>query len=154
MRKFIESLVGKDNISVNDRKLIFPYELDVVIPSMKTAFEFNGLYWHKVNAVRHGYHLHKTMRCERLGYALVHVWEDEWERNMDNVKSLIHDVLFCRDNVFSKYADCNGCVDWSKICKTLVPRDMLITELPSSIVKRNAYDIENCGILQCTSAAS
>ena len=37
------------NIIQNDRKLIFPYELDIVIPNINLAIEFNGLYWHQVS---------------------------------------------------------------------------------------------------------
>ena len=40
----------KDNLNIeciqSNRKIIRPYELDIVIPSLKLAFEFNGSYWH------------------------------------------------------------------------------------------------------------
>ena len=34
------------NLIENDRQLIKPYELDIVIPELKLAIEFNGDYWH------------------------------------------------------------------------------------------------------------
>jgi hypothetical protein len=34
----------------NDRELIKPYELDIVIPELKLAIEFNGTYWHSEKA--------------------------------------------------------------------------------------------------------
>lgn len=38
------------NISRNSRKIIAPYELDIVIPDKKIAIEFNGDYWHSTKA--------------------------------------------------------------------------------------------------------
>lgn len=34
------------NLIENDRELIAPYELDIVIPELHLAIEFNGVYWH------------------------------------------------------------------------------------------------------------
>ena len=53
--------------------------MDIVIPELQLAIEFNGSYWHSTEAgVIPGYHLMKTERCEQLGYRLIHIWEDEW----------------------------------------------------------------------------
>ena len=43
----IRMFLDKNNIEyvVNDRKLISPYELDIVIKSKKIAIEYCGLYW-------------------------------------------------------------------------------------------------------------
>ena len=67
------------NLQRRNRQLIKPYELDIVIPELKLAIEFNGSYWHSIEVgVIPGYHLMKTERCEQLGYRLIHIWEDEW----------------------------------------------------------------------------
>ena len=45
--EFIKNLIGNDcEISFGDRSLLDGFELDIYIPSIKLAFEFNGLYWH------------------------------------------------------------------------------------------------------------
>ncbi len=54
------------NLIENDRQLIKPYELDIVIPELKLAIEFNGTYWHSDNIKNDiNYHLNKTIECEK-----------------------------------------------------------------------------------------
>jgi len=48
----------------NDKTYINPYELDIYIPDLKLAFEFNGLYWHNELHKENDYHLKKTELCE------------------------------------------------------------------------------------------
>ena len=67
------------NIEKNNRQLIKPLELDVVIPEKKIAFEFNGIYWHSDQRKSDPmYHLNKTLECEKNGYKLIHIWEYDW----------------------------------------------------------------------------
>ena len=72
--------IYKDKIIENDRDLIKPYELDIVIPEKKIAFEFNGSFWHSENSP--GYEgnkcLMKSNLCEEKGYKLIHIWEYDW----------------------------------------------------------------------------
>ena len=63
----------------NDRNLIKPQELDIVIPEKKVAIEFNGIYWHSDKRKQDSnYHLNKTIACEEQGYKLIHIWEYDW----------------------------------------------------------------------------
>ena len=71
------------NILENDKTLIYPLELDIVIPEKKIAIEFNGIYWHKN---KKGYHNMKSTRCEKIGYRLIHIWEDEWREKNNEIK--------------------------------------------------------------------
>ena len=76
-----------NDLKTHDRTLIKPYELDIVIPEIKLALEFNGIWYHSTEAGTHpGYHLMKTERCEQLGYRLIHIWEDEWNNNKNEIK--------------------------------------------------------------------
>lgn len=52
--------------------------LDIYIPELKLAFEYNGVYWHSEKYRDSSYHLKKTLECERLGIRLIHIWEDDW----------------------------------------------------------------------------
>ena len=68
-----------DEIIENDRKIIKPYELDIVIPEKKVAIEFNGNFWHSEKIKpNQKYHLNKTLICEEQGYKLIHIWEYDW----------------------------------------------------------------------------
>ena len=39
-----------NNLIEYDRALIKPYELDIVIPDLNLAIEFNGVYYHSIEA--------------------------------------------------------------------------------------------------------
>lgn len=43
-KKFIST-----NIRYNDRKTIYPYEIDIFLPELNLAFEYNGKGWHQNN---------------------------------------------------------------------------------------------------------
>lgn len=59
------------------RKIISPLELDFVIPERKIAIEVCGVYWHSDLFLSSGYHLDKVARCEKAGYRLITIFEDE-----------------------------------------------------------------------------
>lgn len=74
---FVRSIYS-GKIVQNDRSIISPLELDLVIPEHKLAIELNGLYWHS-NLKDSNYHLKKTLACEEKGFQLFHVFENEWD---------------------------------------------------------------------------
>lgn len=79
---------------LNDKK-----ELDIYLPSLKIAFEFDGLYWHnEKNQPSRSYHLHKTKECLEKGIQLIHIFEDEWIYKKDIVKSRILNLLGKSEN--------------------------------------------------------
>jgi len=47
----------------NDRKLISPIELDIVMPDHRLAIEYDSFYWHNTDVVKPYYHKHKTDLC-------------------------------------------------------------------------------------------
>ena len=80
-------------IDTNKRDIISPLELDIYIPELRLAFEFNGLYWHNELYKDKNYHLNKTELCEKKGIQLIHIWEDNWINKQDIVKSMILNKL-------------------------------------------------------------
>ena len=77
------------NLSIicNDRKIIRPLELDIVIPDKKIAIEYCGLYWHgNLKKPDKKYHLKKLELCNEQGYRLITIFEDEWLFKNDIVK--------------------------------------------------------------------
>jgi len=83
----------------NDRTILNGKEIDIVIPSKKIAIEFDGLYWHsELNGKDRNYHLNKTIECEKKGYQLIHIFEDEWFNHEEIVLSVIHSKL----NIFNE----------------------------------------------------
>jgi len=87
-------------------------ELDIYIPDLKLAFEFNGVYWHNEVNKDNNYHLNKTEECEKLGIQLIHIWEDDWLYKQDIVKSLILNKLVKIDNmIYSKDCEIKEIID-------------------------------------------
>ena len=77
------------NIIVSDRKILNGKELDIYLPELKLAFEFNGLWWHNELYKDKNYHLDKTESCLEKGIRLIHIWEDDWNYKQEIVKSII-----------------------------------------------------------------
>lgn len=68
-------------------------EVDVFVPELNVAFEFNGLYWHGERFVGREYHRDKVSEARDHGIRLVHVWEDDWESRRRIVEQKIDTVL-------------------------------------------------------------
>jgi G:T-mismatch repair DNA endonuclease (very short patch repair protein) len=90
---YLESVadVGME-ITYSDRKVLFPMELDIVLPELKIAIECNGTYWHSNKAVSlnkgmsaEKFHRMKMEECGKQGYSLFFVWEHDWKDNRDEV---------------------------------------------------------------------
>lgn len=97
--EFVKTLY-EGEVLVNYRSLITPYELDLYIPELKLAFEFNGDYWHsdKFLLLNHKmsseeYHRNKFERCAALDVKLFFVWESDWYFHKDSVKNAIESAL-------------------------------------------------------------
>ena len=79
---------------VGDRTIIKPLELDIVIPELKIAIEYNGLYWHSEQAGKDkGYHLNKLNLANKAGYRLIQIFEDEWINKRSIVESKLRHIL-------------------------------------------------------------
>lgn len=89
-------------IILNNRKIISPYELDVYLPELNLAFEYNGLYWHSEKHKEKNYHINKTDLCEKNNIQLIHIWEDDWLFKQDIIKSLILKKLNISNKIDAK----------------------------------------------------
>lgn len=85
LQDFIISLGLK--IDMNTKNIIAPYELDIYVPELQIAVEFNGLYWHDENHKPKSYHYDKWKACNEKGVQLIQVWEDDWRLRKGIVKS-------------------------------------------------------------------
>ena len=91
--------LGVDIIE-GDRSLGF--ELDIFIPELNLAIEFNGLYWHSELYKENGYHLNKTEVCRSVGIELIHIWEDDWMFKGDIIKSIIMNRIGLSDKIWAR----------------------------------------------------
>jgi len=84
------------------KNFIYPYELDIFIPSRNIAIEYNGVIWHSEKFGKNkDYHLKKTELCSKQGIRLIHIFEDEWLEHKDIVESKMRHI-FNSDNDLPK----------------------------------------------------
>jgi len=86
----------------NDRQILEGKELDIYLPDLKLAFEFNGLYWHSEIYKEKNYHLNKTKLCLSKGINLFHIWEDDWNNKQNILKSMILNKLGKSERIFAR----------------------------------------------------
>ena len=89
---FIQSIY-KDKIIHNDRTLIKPLEIDILLPDLKIGIEYCGLYWHSEDRLGKNYHLNKLNLCLNKGYNLITIFEDEWINKRSIVESRLKSLL-------------------------------------------------------------
>lgn len=92
---------------IQGEKSVIGQQLDIYMPKLKLAIEFNGDYWHQIDCVHRtidkNYHLRKTELCESKGIRLIHIWEHEWKNNQDFCKYVIDCYLNGKIPDISKY---------------------------------------------------
>jgi len=79
-------------IKINDRTTIGK-ELDIYLPELKLAFEFNGTYWHNELYKSKNYHKEKTELCDKLDIQLIQIYEDDWLYKRNIIESMILNKL-------------------------------------------------------------
>lgn len=103
--EYICSIVGKENVIKNDRKVLDGLEIDILIPSMKIGFEYDGLIWHSEKYGKDSsFHLNKTLKAKEKGITLIHIFEDEYKNKKDIVESKIKHILKADTQSSSIYA--------------------------------------------------
>lgn len=104
IQNFLINSLG-EFVICNNRELIYPYELDMVIPDKNIAIEYCGLYWHsELLGKDRTYHLKKLEKCNELGYKLITIFEDEWVSKSDIVKDRLCNLLGNREDTSVLYA--------------------------------------------------
>ena len=82
--------------NVKRKIYIYPYELDIVIPKLKLAIEYNGCYFHSTYSGKSkDYHLMKSLLCREKGIRLIHIYEFE---DFEQQKQLLKDLILGIDN--------------------------------------------------------
>ena len=76
-----------------DRKILNGKELDIYIPSLNFAIEYNGNFWHSDNIVDKNKHLYKTELCKKMGIKLLQIFEDEYFNKREIVYKKIEHII-------------------------------------------------------------
>ena len=76
----------EESVIQSNRKVIYPKELDIYIPSLALAVEFNGIAYHdkllwSQSVLNEGIvsrESEKSQICKSIGIRLIHIWEDDY----------------------------------------------------------------------------
>jgi len=132
----------KYEILSNKKNIISPLELDIYLPDLKLAFEYNGIYWHNEYHKDDNYHLNKTELCEQQKIQLVHIWEDDWLYKQSIVKSMILNKLNKTPNkIFGRKTKVKEIVD-NKLVREFLNKNHLQGFVGSSVKLGLFFDNE------------
>ena len=122
-----------NQIIINSKNIINPYELDIYLPDLKLSFEFNGIYWHSELYKTNDYHNIKTNLCLEQGIQLIHIYEDDWEFKQEIVKSLILNKLNkTKNKIYARKTEVKEITD-NKIIKEFLFNNHIQGNVNSSI---------------------
>ena len=78
------------DILTNKRNIVGK-ELDVYVPAVNVAIEYNGIYWHndKVDHITPTYHLEKFTKCKKKGINLITIFSDTWADRKEQIKQTL-----------------------------------------------------------------
>ena len=89
---FIKTFYSGEIIT-NSKDIIPPMELDIYVPSLNLAIEFNGGYWHNEKFKPKDYHLHKYNLCKSKNIRLISIWEWEIFNDKEKIKNFIKNII-------------------------------------------------------------
>ena len=104
LSEFISSLGF--TVKRRERNIIKPYEIDILVEEKMIGVEFDGLIWHSERFSEPKSQLNKTELAQNAGYRLIHVFEDEWLKKKEIVKSRLKSIFGVTDKkIFARKCD-------------------------------------------------
>lgn len=89
VKKFTNKLIiENDKNQIINVKTGFNLELDIWIPKLNKAIEFNGKYWHSLEKVKIR-DVEKVKQCKEMGIKLLVINEQDW---LDNKEKIINKI--------------------------------------------------------------
>jgi hypothetical protein len=91
--EFIKTIYdGK--ILINDQEVLrinenMTFELDIVLPDLKIAIEYGGIYYHNETVKKEQYHIRKHHMAYGEGYTLLTIFSDEWKTKQELTKRML-----------------------------------------------------------------
>lgn len=146
--EFLINLFKEYNIKYiyNDRNLIKPLEIDILIPDFKFGIEHNGLLFHSYgksswgatnnyNKLDKNRHLSKTRKMEKQGYQLFHIREDHLleENKKDIWKSILLNKCGVSHKIHARKLNVIDLSNHNNFVKEFLENNHLQGSCPSSI---------------------
>jgi len=100
--EFIES-ISSTTIIERDRNVLLGKELDIYLPELKLAIEYNGIYWHSNSRIQDKlYHTKKTIQCAARGVQLLHIYDYQWHQKQNVIKSMLMSKLGVSNKIYAR----------------------------------------------------
>ena len=137
-----------------NRQIISPYELDIWLPNINLAIEYNGTWFHSIeyNSANINGCYNKTVMCEKQGITLIHIYEDEWNFKQKQIKKFLK-TLITQDTLFNT-EDTMLILNRDKFPLTLTPTNYILDRilspqcvLRSTNSKNDKYHVYDSGKL-------
>lgn len=80
-------------VELGDRTILNGKELDILLPDLGLAIEYNGEYWHSDVHVPKDYHINKTNMVNDFGFQLIHVPEHLWVNKQEIIKAKLNNLI-------------------------------------------------------------
>lgn len=127
-----ERYAGK--IVLSDTRVITPYSLDIYLPDLNLAFEYNGAYWHSSKFKEKDYHFNKSMMCLNNDIRLIHFYE-----TLDS-KLFIKDFI---NRIFTNTEEISN--DFNKYSPLQFPHYSEVTYSGPKRLNYTEYDVYDSG---------
>ena len=100
----IAEFLTSNNIIIirNDRKILNPFEIDILLPDDNIGIEYNGVYTHSGKYKPNNYHLMKTKMCDGRRIHLIHIYEDDWNYKKEIVKSRLLNLVNKSNKIYAR----------------------------------------------------
>jgi very-short-patch-repair endonuclease len=92
LQALVQDLLPDTQFLFNSRQVIPPQELDIYVPCLKKALEFDGDYWHGTSEAQ-GRDAKKNARCKKKGIQLLRVRESDWKNCRSLVEQQVRNFL-------------------------------------------------------------
>lgn len=86
----------------NDRFILKPKELDIYLPELNIAIEYNGLWWHSSKFVDKNYHYNKYKKCLDQDIKLYTIWSHVYEKNPLAVYNFITNLISKKTRIYAR----------------------------------------------------
>ncbi|MEM2159529.1 MAG: hypothetical protein QXN55_01090 [Candidatus Nitrosotenuis sp.] len=147
--EFLKELLPTYEIVQHNKTIITPYELDIVIPALKLAIEFNGLYRHSYDELESSfeknYHLMKLKMANEKGFSLIHIFENEWLFQREIVKRRLIAKLGINKTMFAR--KCKVHQISNSESKNFLEEHHIQSSCPSSINLGLFFEDSLCGVM-------
>jgi len=119
-KEVLQIIINNYSGKVLENKKSLGIELDILIPDLNLAIEFNGNYWHSDLYKDKKYHLRKTNICKSQEIQLIHIFEDEWLYKKDIVISRLLNLLGVSKRIYARKCEVKEITDNSEVREFLI----------------------------------